>query len=55
MKIEHNGKVYEAERKKDGRLFAGKKFAGYGKGNMNNGFKIVEEVQEHAPIEEPSK
>jgi hypothetical protein len=54
MKIEHNGKLYDIERKPDGRLFAGKKFAGFGPGNMNKGFKIVEEVQEDAPIEENS-
>ena len=53
MKIKYKNKVFEGEYKTDGRLFAGKLFAGYGEGNMNYGFKIYIEpqkkVQEHAP------
>lgn len=52
MKIEHKGKVHDAVRDpQTGRLMIGKLFAGFGEGNMNKGFKIVQEVHKDAPVD----
>ena len=59
MNIKYNGKVYKANRENDARLMITvgkvKVFAGFGEGNMNNGFKLVEEVQETAPVKDDSQ
>ena len=50
MQIEYKGKRYPITRDPNtGQLFAGKKFAGYGEGNMNRGFRLVDAVPEVAP------
>ena len=55
MKIEYNGKQYVIKYVGNQMHITANKqdlFAGYGLGNMNQGFKLVEEVHIPAPIEE---
>ena len=52
MKIEYGGKVYPiitCQNKMMIEVGKQKLFAGFGEGNMNQGFKLVEEVPERAP------
>jgi hypothetical protein len=53
MNIEYNGKIYPIVIETEtGRWMAGKHFAGFGPGNMNQGFELVADVPEVAPKED---